>query len=121
MAENQLRFVERGEVIQMSPCGSPYQAVLHAVGVDVFYDTSAEVVRTVVTKALRIAAELSASKVTLSAIATGYGRLSLTDFADGIRPIMEASFSPIREVTLCLRNRDDADTLAESLPKVVLE
>jgi O-acetyl-ADP-ribose deacetylase (regulator of RNase III) len=88
----------RGEVVPMPPCGSPYKAVLHAVGVDTFYDTSAEVVRTVVTNALQIAAEFSASKLALPAIATGYGRLSLTDFSEGIKPVMELPFHRSRRL-----------------------
>jgi O-acetyl-ADP-ribose deacetylase (regulator of RNase III) len=74
-----------------------------------------ELVTTVVTKALQMAAALSASKVALAAIATGYGRLSLEEFAAGIKPIMETSFPPIEEVALCLRNRDDAQVLSELL------
>ncbi len=115
LSANNLRWVPRGEVVSMPPCGSPYKAVLHAVGVDAFYDTSAEVVTAVATKALQMAAELSSSKVTLAAIATGYGRLSLDDFAAGIRPVMERSFPPIKEVVLCLRNREDTDTLSALL------
>ena len=89
LSANNLKWVPRGEVVSMPPCGSPYKAVLHAVGVDVFYHTSAEVVTAVVTKALQMAAELSAFKVTLAAIATGYGRLSLEEFAAGVQPVME--------------------------------
>lgn len=115
LSANNLKWVPRGEVVSMPPCGSPYKAVLHAVGVDAFYDTSAEVVTAVATKALQMAAELSASKVALAAIATEYGRLSLDDFAAGIRPVMECCLPPIKKVVLCVRDRDDADTLSEWL------
>jgi O-acetyl-ADP-ribose deacetylase (regulator of RNase III) len=115
-----LRAVERGEVVQMPPCGSPYRAVLHAVGVDAFYDSSPDLVTSVVTRALQTAAALSASKVALTAIATGYGRLSLADFAAGIAPVMESGVPPIQEVAVCLRKREDVQELSELLPQATV-
>ena len=44
LAQNNLHFVRRGAVIRMPPCGSPYQAVLHAVAVDAGYETSPRIV-----------------------------------------------------------------------------
>ncbi|GEM_PF-6934871 len=40
LAHRQRRFVDRGEVIQISPCGTPYKALLHAVAVDALYESS---------------------------------------------------------------------------------
>lgn len=113
LSQNNMRYVERGQVVPMPPCGSPYKAVFHAVGVDAFYDSSAEVVTTVTQKALRMADELRASKVALAAIATGYGRLSLEEFAAGIRPLMDLPYPNLTETVVCLRKQDDIDTLSE--------
>src|SRR5882757_5821312 len=44
LTERGIRHVERGDVIQMPPCGSPYRAVLHAVAVDGFYKSSSAVI-----------------------------------------------------------------------------
>jgi O-acetyl-ADP-ribose deacetylase (regulator of RNase III) len=115
LARNNLRCVPRGEVVEAPPCGGPYRTVLHAVGVDAFYDTSSEVIASVVGKSLETAARLGASKVALAAIGTGYGRLSLTEFAQGVRPLVDRSFRPLAEVAICLRKDDDARRLRELL------
>lgn len=115
LAKNQRRYVAQGEVVAMPACGSPYKAVLHPVGVDAFYQSSAEVITIVVSKALEMAADLEANQVTLSAIATGYGRLSLSEFADGIKPVMKREFPPITEVVLCLQNHASAEILGDLL------
>src|SRR6476659_2886089 len=40
LADRVLRHVERGSVVEAPPCGSPYRAVIHAVAVDGFYESS---------------------------------------------------------------------------------
>jgi len=42
LASRHLRFVQRGEVVQTASCGTPFKAVLHAVAVDGFYQSSTE-------------------------------------------------------------------------------
>ena len=120
LADHNLRFVKRGDVVQTPPCGSPYKSVLHAVGVDAFYDTSAEVVTSVVTKCLEMAAASSASNVALAAIPTGYGRLSLAEFAAGIMPVTGSEFAPIQEVRVCLRKEEAAGELSRLLARVIV-
>ena len=39
-----LRHVLVGECVLMPSCGTPYRAVAHAVAIDGFYDTSAELI-----------------------------------------------------------------------------
>jgi O-acetyl-ADP-ribose deacetylase (regulator of RNase III) len=116
LAERGLRCVPPGEVVQMPPCGSPYRAVLHAVAVDAFYDSSPQRVREVIRASLRAAARLEARKVALTAVATGYGRLSMRAFAEGLSPLVGEDFTALAEVVLCLRKRDDVEELAELLP-----
>jgi len=92
----------QGEVFAYSGSELPYKAVLHAVAVDGWYHATKQDVQETVEKSLRMAMELKAKKVTLTALATGFGDLSLPDFADAIRPLLEMDFSPIEEVCLCL-------------------
>ncbi|MEM9414742.1 MAG: macro domain-containing protein [Planctomycetota bacterium] len=110
------RFVDQGEVIAMPPCGSPYQAVLHAVGVDGFYQSSPKIVGDVVSKALGIADEYGAEHVALSAIATGFGRMPVADFADGIRHLLKVNYSSIRRVTICMSKPEDIKVIHQRLP-----
>ena len=104
-----------GVVVACGPCGTPYQAVLHGVAVSCFYDSSPELVRSVVTRALSLTASLGASKVALAALGTGYGRLSLADFARGLLPLLSLELPPLAEVVVCLRDRDDAEALSTAL------
>src|SRR5262245_38008425 len=80
--------VPQGEVVSCGPCGTTYKAMLHAVAVDCFYGSSPEVVGAVVSKALGMAASLGAARVALTALAAGYGRLPVADFARGLAPLL---------------------------------
>jgi O-acetyl-ADP-ribose deacetylase (regulator of RNase III) len=109
------RFVERGEVVVTGAHGVPVRAVVHAVAVNGFYETSAEIVGDVVEAALRAAAELGARRVALAAVGTGYGRLSMREFARGIRRRMSINIPPIEDVAVCVRNAGDRADLTNLL------
>src|SRR6267154_4979749 len=47
LSDLKLRHVNRGAVIQTSPCGTNFKAVLHAVAVNGFYESSPAVVENV--------------------------------------------------------------------------
>jgi O-acetyl-ADP-ribose deacetylase len=116
LADRGGHFVRQGEVVACGPCRTPYKAVLHAVAVDAFYESSPKVIESVVLEALRQAAALGVRKVALAAVGTGYGRLTMQDFAQGIRPLLGRNLSPIEEVVVCLRNDQDAAELQAALP-----
>jgi O-acetyl-ADP-ribose deacetylase (regulator of RNase III) len=115
LAGRGLRSVPQGEVVACGPCGTPFKAVLHAVAVDCFYESSPQVIETVVSRALASAASLGAAKVALTALATGYGRMSLAGFARGLAGVLGREFPPVVEVAVCLRDRADAAELAAAL------
>jgi O-acetyl-ADP-ribose deacetylase (regulator of RNase III) len=119
LAGQQRRFAQQGEVVITSPCGAPYRAVLHAVAVDGFYQSSTQIVTAVVEKSLIMAASVGAERVALTALATGYGRLSMRQFAEGIAPLIESSFLAIQEVILCVRNDADLMDLIDVFPASV--
>lgn len=112
-----IRFVPQGEVVLTPPCGSPYQRVLHAVGVDGFYQSSEKTIADVVSKALTIADNHGAEQVALAAIATGFGRIPIADFADSIQHLLTTSFDSIRRITVCTSKREDIEVLHQRLPK----
>ena len=115
LAGRGLRHVPQGDVVSCGPCGTPYKAVLHAVAIDCFYGSSPEVAGAVVSKALGMAASLGAVRVALTALATGYGRLAIADFARGLVPLLPLEFPPVAEVVVCLRDRGDAEVLSAAL------
>jgi O-acetyl-ADP-ribose deacetylase (regulator of RNase III) len=117
LAAQRKRFVERGDIVATPPCGTRFNAVIHAVAVDGFYRSSPGVIEEVVRKSLAAAAALGARTVALTALATGYGRLTMAQFAQGMRPLMEPDFPPIQEVILCVRNENDRNDLAAALSR----
>jgi O-acetyl-ADP-ribose deacetylase (regulator of RNase III) len=92
----------QGEVFAYSGNELPYKAVLHAVAVDGWYHSSPDIVRKIIEQSFQMAISLNAKKVALTALATGFGDLTLTDFADAIRPLLDRDFSPIKDVCICL-------------------
>ena len=116
--ERGIRHVERGDVISLPSCGSPYRAVLHAVAVNGFYESSPTVVAEILTESLRQAAALTASTVALTAVATGYGRMSMPDFAVGLRRVVGDAFPPLERVTIGLRSSFDAEELLALMPEL---
>jgi O-acetyl-ADP-ribose deacetylase len=111
-------FIPQGEVVPYSDATVPYRAVLHAVAIDGWYDSSPQIIQQTVATALRMAAGYGAKRVTLAALATGFGHLSLAEFGDGIRPLLAQEFPPIDEICICLledyRVRELAGHLTEA-------
>lgn len=109
------RAARPGEVIAYAGPELPYKAVLHAVAVDGWYHATPESVRETIATALRMASELTAKKVALTALATGFGDLTLPDFANALRPLLTMDFPPIEEVCLCLMEDYRLRQLADNL------
>jgi|ERR1041385_3835253 O-acetyl-ADP-ribose deacetylase (regulator of RNase III) len=111
-------FIPQGEVVPYLDNTLPYRAVLHAVAIDGWYDSSPRIVEQTVATALRMAAGYGARRVALAALATGFGHLSLAEFAEGVRPLLGQDFPPIEEVCVCLledyRVRELAGHLTEA-------
>lgn len=105
------QFVQPGEVIVAPPCGAPYKAVIHAVAVDAFYESSVDLVSATARASLIAAAKLDSRRVALTALATGYGRMSIGQFAEAIRPLMTQTFAPLEEAVVCVRRDSDRDEL----------
>lgn len=113
-----IRHVEPGDVLSLPPCGGPYHGVLHAVAVNGVYESSPTIVAEVLAKSLLQAAALAATTVALTAVATGYGRMSISDFAAGLRRIIGEAFPPLERVTIGIRSPFDADELLALMPEL---
>jgi O-acetyl-ADP-ribose deacetylase (regulator of RNase III) len=110
-----VKYVPPETVVQTSPCGLPVRIVLHAVAIDPFYSSNLELVRSTVGKALMMASKNDARRVTLTALATGYGRLDIQTFAEAIQPLMFCNFEPIDEVIVCVRREEQRKELAQAI------
>lgn len=116
------RAARQGEVFTYAGPEVPYKAILHAVAIDGWYHSSPGVVREIIEKSFNIAKGLNARKVALTALATGYGSLTLKDFSNGVRPLLNRDFFPIAEVCICLMEDFRLAELADNLfsPQTVL-
>jgi O-acetyl-ADP-ribose deacetylase (regulator of RNase III) len=113
-----IRHVPPGTVLTMQPCGSPYRAVLHAVAVDAFYDSAPDLITKVAERVLACAEQVGCKQLVLPALATGYGKLTVEKFAEGIRPLVSRR-TEIIHVFVCVRHGDDADRIRRILGCVV--
>lgn len=113
-----VRHVPRGTIVPVPPCGTPYRTVIHAVGVDGAYETSVEILREIVERCLAEAARQGTTTVALTAIGTGYGRMTAADFGRAIAPLVAADVPPIEQVIIGLRSAADAEELCEQAPSL---
>jgi O-acetyl-ADP-ribose deacetylase (regulator of RNase III) len=116
LAATDRKFVQRGEVIETSGCGTGFRVVLHAVAVDGFYQSSGSVVQDLIARSLKRASALGAESVALTALATGYGRLTMREFALAIQPLTEMPYGKVRFVTLYVRHPQDKALIEELVP-----
>jgi len=118
--ERSPHYLARGQVISYSDDTLPYRAVLHAVAIDGWYESSPQIIEEIVAKSLHLAAGFSARRVALAALATGFGHLSLAEFAEGIRPLIGREFGPVEEVWICLLEDYRIHELALHLPEAAI-
>jgi O-acetyl-ADP-ribose deacetylase (regulator of RNase III) len=103
------RIVEPGTIVCTGPGSLPVKHILHAVAIDTSYDSSVELVAATIIKALTRARDLGARTVTLPALATGFGPLSMQDFTDALRPPLERDWAPLELLKVVLKHAEDAD------------
>ncbi len=98
------RFAERGEIFQHVFVGMPYRAVFHTVPCDGWYETTTEVIESVVTRCLRDCMAIEGvHRVALSALGTGYGRLGYEEFFRVVaRILIQADFDSIESIIICI-------------------
>ena len=105
------RHVEPGTVVCTGPGSLPVKNILHAVSIDRSYDSSVELVADTIIGSLTKARELGARTVTMPALATGFGPLSMADFANALRKALERDWSPLETLKVVLRREEDAKTI----------
>jgi len=117
LSERGISYVAPGTVVKTSPCGTSFSVVLHAVAINVFYETSHELIVSTTRHALKICSEHGIESVALTALATGYGRYPIDKYALVLTELQKEKFPNIKDISICLRNKDDADELMSFLDK----
>lgn len=102
-------WVEPRSIVRTKPGPLRVKHILHAVAIDGFYQSSIALVRQTVAKALSEAAALGARTVALPALATGYGPLSIPEFAEAVRLVLAQDYEPIEEVRIVLGDADEME------------
>ena len=112
-----LSAVPAGTVVRSGAGGLPFEHILHAVAIDPFYDSSIELVGRTVAEVWTRAEQLGAKSVAMPTLATGYGPLSIGDFAAAARPLLQEDNDQRDRrrwnlsVTVVVRNEDERDRL----------
>lgn len=109
------RYVEPGTVVCTGPGSLPVRHILHAVSIDPSYDSSVELVAATIVTALSQARELYARTVTIPALATGFGPLSMEEFATALSRATARDWSPLAVLKVVLRQEEDAETVRRVL------
>lgn len=109
------RVVAPGTVVRTGPGSLPVKHILHAVAIDPSYDSSVDLVANTIAAALAQARDLGAKTVTLPALATGFGPLTMSDFAAALKMALARDWSPLDQLKVVLRTEDDADTVRAAL------
>src|SRR5437660_319464 len=89
------RYVEAGTVVRTGPGSLPVSHILHAVSIDPSYDSSVALVIQTIVEALSQARRLEARSVTIPALATGFGPLSMEEFAAALCSATARDWSPL--------------------------
>jgi O-acetyl-ADP-ribose deacetylase (regulator of RNase III) len=75
-----------GMAVAVPGGAAPYRVVIHAVAIDAFYDSSAEIIAHAYRSALAEASRVGCKAIAAACLACGYGRVGPSVFAAGIRP-----------------------------------
>lgn len=111
------RFVEPGTVVRTGPGSLPVRHILHAVSITPSYESSVELVAETIVRALTQARELGARTVTIPALATGFGPLSMEEFAAALALATSRDWSPVEVLKVVLRKEADAETVRAALAR----
>ena len=107
--------VEPGTVVQTSAGSLPFRHILHAVGIDPFYDSSVELVKSTLDSAFELAASVGAETVSLPAIATGYGHLTMSDFSLAFAQAVPSWISSFRRIRMVVRSEENAELIRAAI------
>jgi O-acetyl-ADP-ribose deacetylase (regulator of RNase III) len=108
-------FVAPGTIVRTGPGPLLVKHILHAVGVDMSYNSSVELVSELLATALKEASRLGAKTVATPAIATGYGPLTIADFAQACQKGLRKSYPGLEELRIVLRAQEDVDVVTRQV------
>ena len=109
------RTAAPGDVVVAPPCGTPYRAVLHAVAVDGAYQTLRERIRKLIDDSLLLAVGMNVVSVALTALGTGFGRMTMQEFGTAIEDLVRRPYGSLAQITIVVRHDHEAAELAAAM------
>jgi O-acetyl-ADP-ribose deacetylase (regulator of RNase III) len=113
-----VKSLAAGTVVQSTAGPLPFQHILHAIAIDPFYDSSPELIRTVLESAFAAARTLGAQSISMPTLATGYGHLTVEEFAEVFATVTRKDWSPLTSIRIVVRSEDTAMILRQALSNV---
>ncbi len=111
-----VKHVKRGEFFVTEGAGTGFGRIIHAVAVDGMYESSVEEITRVVEATLSLAAARGGKRVALTALATGYGHLTVEDFALSVGPVLGKKIA-LEAITICVRHAEEAGAIRSVLSR----
>lgn len=103
--ENQLKFVDPGFVMEIGPKPFDFQSIVYCVAIDCWYESTIALTQETLTNALTILQKKTCKTVNIPALATGYGKLSKTDFGKALQRTLTSNIWAFEEVHVVERNQ----------------
>lgn len=114
------KWVPPGTVVVTGPGPLAFRHILHAVAIDAFYKSGVELVRTTLETAFARAASLGARSAAVTALATGYGRLPMADFATALRMAAAEEHPPLEDLRVVVRHESEVREIMAGLGRTAL-
>jgi O-acetyl-ADP-ribose deacetylase (regulator of RNase III) len=108
--------VPAGTVVRTSAGALPFAHIIHAIAIDPFYDSTIELVGKTLIAAFDLAVSLGARSVTLPTLATGYGPMSIADFAHAFANSV-AGRVDLDTAFIVVRSSENAETINSVLER----
>ncbi len=115
LSEHGLRTVPQGSVVRASAGNLKARVLLPCVAVNAFYESSPEVIRSTVDRALRMAAVEGARTVAMPMLATGFGPLRAEDFASGVAAL-SGPYGSVETLVIVVRKEEERDAIRRVIP-----
>lgn len=118
LRERQLKSVPAGSVIVTPGFGSHFRWIAHAVAIDVFYDTNAELIVRTYREAFAALASAGCSSVAAACLGCGYGRCPEAEFLKSIQSLIANPPHNVDDITLATTNQSLTESLQHLLAAV---
>ena len=106
--------VAAGSAVKTLAGTLPFSHIVHAVAIDPFYDSNTELVTKTLSAAFGLILDLDAKTVSMPTLATGFGPLSIDDFAFAFKKSVLEKFDSL-ETTIVVRTQENAELVRKTI------